>query len=122
MPDILFIGFYLSIGKDIDNEEGNTNYLAVQNILAFNRLKASKDLIINLIKGSIFLYKTKYELAGIVCTPYSGHYSGLIINMKEDSHLLKKNLNYYFDSQLNNNEILEIKDWKNILKKDFLIF
>ena len=118
MPDILFIGFDLSIGNDINNEEGNTNSLAVQNILAFNRLKDNKDLIINLIKDSLFLYNTKYELAGIVCTPYSGRYSGLIINMKEDCLLLKKNLNYYFDSQMHNNEILEIKDWKNILNKD----
>ena len=118
MPDILFIGFDLSIGNDINDEKGNSNSLPVQNILAFNRLKANKDLIINLIKDSIFLYNTKYELAGIVGTPYSGHYSGIIINMKADSHLLKKNLNYYFDNQLNNNEILEIKDWKNILNKD----
>ena len=85
MPDILFIGFDLSIGNDINNEEGNTNSLAVQNILAFNRLKDNKDLIINLIKDSLFLYNTKYELAGIVCTPYSGHYIGQIINVKEET-------------------------------------
>ena len=50
---------------------------------------------------------------------FSGHYSGLIINLIEDFHFLKKNKNYFYDDRLNNNEIVEIKNnWKDMLNSN----
>ena len=98
-PKFLFIGFDFAIGSDIENIEGKVNSIEKQNLLSFNRLENNLDLIKNLILENILIYNTSYNLIGIVCTPYSGHYNGIIINMKEDINLLKKNTNYFYDSQ-----------------------
>ena len=68
---------------------------------------------------NILIYNTSYNLIGIVCTPYSGHYNGIIINMKEDINLLKKNTNYFYDSQKNDNFIIPVENWKELLDYNY---
>ena len=54
-------------------------------------------MIKNLIKENIKINNILYELVGIVCSPYSGHFNGIIINLKEDLHLLNKHKSYFYD-------------------------
>jgi len=56
-------------------------------------------LIKNLIKENIKINNILYELVGIVCSPYSGHFNGIIINLKEDLHLLNKHKSYFYHGQ-----------------------
>ncbi len=37
----------------------------------------------------------KYVLKGIIFCPFSGYYNGLIINIEDDSHLLKQKYDYF---------------------------
>ena len=68
-----------------------------------------------ILKEEIEVFNTKYSLRGLICCPFSGHYSALIIKLFEDFHVLRKNKNYFYDDRLNNNEIIDIKDnWRDI--------
>lgn len=118
-PKFLFIGFDFSIGSDIENIEGEVNSIDKQNLLSFNRLKDNLDLIKNLILENILIYNTSYNLIGIVSTPYSGHYNGIIINMKDDINLLKKNSNYFCDGQKNDNFIIPVENWREFLDYNY---
>ena len=40
----------------------------------------------------------------------------MIINVQETSFLIEKGKNYYYDDRMNNNEIIEIINWKEWLK------
>ena len=114
-PMFLFIGFDFEIGSDIDSNSNITNSLGKQNFLAFNRLKNNLDLIKNLILDKIVINNINYILKGIVSTPYAGHYNGIITDLNEDIYLLKKGKYYFYDGQKNNNDIIEIENWRGLL-------
>ena len=96
------------------------NSIETLNLISFNRLKNNIELIKNLIVDNFIVYDIKYVLKGIICCPFSGHYNGLIINMEDDSHLLKQKSNYFYDDTLNDNCIKEIiDDWKNKPNKNY---
>ena len=91
----------------------------MQNLLAFNRLKDNLNVIKNMILDNFMINNNSYCLIGIVCSPYSGHYNELIINMNEDVNLLKKSKNYFYDSQKNENYILPIDNWRDVLDNNY---
>ena len=39
--------------------------------------------------------------------------------MKEDINLLKKNTNYFYDSQKNDNFIIPVENWKELLDYNY---
>jgi hypothetical protein len=119
-PQFIMIGFEFSLPEDLYNENNKLNSFETLNLLAFNRLKSNIEVIKNIIVNEFIVYNTKYVLKSIICCPFSGHYNCFLINLDEDSHLLKKNGNYFYDDRLNDNLIEEIfSDWKNNLNKNY---
>ena len=45
----------------------------------------------------------------------SGHYSSLLINVKEDSLLVKMGHNYLYDDNNNNNELILVENWRDLI-------
>ena len=41
------------------------------------------------------MFYLNYKLNGIISSPYVGHYSAWVINLKNDIRLLEKNCDYY---------------------------
>ena len=117
-PQFIMIGFEFSLPEDLYNANNKLNSLETLNLLAFNRLKSNIEVIKNIIVNEFIVYNTKYVLKSIICCPFSGHYNCVLINLDEDSHLLKKNGNYFYDDRLNDNLIKEIFGaWKIFLLK-----
>ena len=119
-PLFIMIGFEFSLPEDLYNKDNKLNTLETLNLLAFNRLRSNIEIIKNIIVNEFTVYNTKYILKGIISCPFSGHYNGYLINLDEDSHLLKKNCNYFYDDRLNDNLIEElIGDYKNDLNNNY---
>ena len=119
-PKFILVGFEFSLAEDLYNEQHKLNSLETLNLLSFNRLKNNIELIKNLIINEFTVYNTKYVIKGIICCPFSWHYNGILINLDEDFHLLKKTGNYFYDDRLNNNSIEEIPgNWKNKLNDNY---
>ena len=121
-PSFIFIGFEFSLPEDLEDSKRNVNSIETLNSLSFNREKKNLLTIKRILKEEIEVFNTKYLLRGLICCPFSGHYSALIIKLFEDFHVLKKNKNYFYDDRLNNNEIIEIieiKDnWRDIINNN----
>ena len=105
-PSFIFIGYEFLSSEDSEDSKGKVNSSGTINLLSFNREKNNLSTIKSIIKEEFEVFNTKYLLRGLICCPFAGHYNGLIINLLEDFHVLKKNNNYFYDDRLNNNEIL----------------
>ena len=91
----------------------------ILNLLSFNREKNNLSTIKSIIKEEFEIFNTKYLIRGLIYCPFHSHYNGLIINLLEDFHVLKKNKNYFYDDRLNNNEIIDIKDnWRDMINSN----
>ena len=66
-----------------ENESGILNKLEEEERNFNNRIIYNKDIIENL-QEKIVVYKDEYQLVGIVNTPESNHYTGLLINLNEN--------------------------------------
>ena len=118
-PSFIFIGFEFSLPEDLEDSKGKVNSTEALNLLSFNREKKNLLTIKSIIKEEFEVFNTKYLLRGLICCPFSGHYTGLIIKLFEDFHVLKKNKNYFYDDRLNNNEIIDIKDnWRDMINSN----
>ena len=84
------IGLEFSFPKDLYNKDKKLNTLETLNLLAFNRLKSNIEIIKNIIINEFTVYNNKYILKCIISCPLSGHYNGYLINLDEESHLLKR--------------------------------
>lgn len=77
---------------------------------------------INIIKDKIVetfsVYKFKFSLKAIICLPFSGHYIGILTNLEKDENPLKKGKNYFYDDLKNDNNIIEIDDYKELLDQN----
>ena len=82
----------------------------------FNKIKANLDKIEYILVNNFEIFGSKYEIRGIIAQPFVGHYNAMIINVQETSFLIEKGKNYYYDDRMNNNEIIEIINWKEWLK------
>ena len=79
-----------------------------------DNIKIIKDKIVE--KFSV--YNFRFSLKAIICSPFSGHYCGILINLEKDENLLKKGKNYFYDDLKNDNNIIEIEDYNNILDQN----
>ena len=60
----------------------------------------------------------KYILRGVILMPSDDHYTAMIINIKKDNFLLDKGKSYYYNEEINNNELILYENWRDILKTD----
>ena len=58
-------------------------------------------------------------LSGIICCPYNGHYTPIIVNIREKIGSLNINANYFYDDCSLNHEVMEIENYDNLLE-DYL--
>ena len=114
-PWFIFIGFEFWLPEDLEVSKGNVKSDETLNLISFNRVKKNLLTIKGIIKEEIEVFNTKFLLRGLICYPFSGNYTGLIINLFEDF----KYKNYFNDDRLNNNEIIEIKDnWRDTINSN----
>ena len=50
--------------------------------------------------------------------PSDDHYTALLVNVKNEQFLIEKGKSYYYNDIINNNEIIPVENWKNILGKE----
>ena len=116
VPVFIFIGFELSHEDDLYNKKHKLNSITTMNLLCYNRMEENINLILEKILEKITVYNTNYFLKAVICSPFSGHFSGLIINLEDNYKNLEPNNNYYYDDYINNHEIIKIDNFKDILK------
>ena len=81
-------------------------------------MKDNIDIIKNKIVDKFSVYNYTFTLKSIICSPFSGHYSGFLINLEKDETNLKKGKNYFYDDLLNDNNIIEVSDFKPLLNQN----
>ena len=124
VPFIIFIGFELSNENDLYNdgnsnkEENNINSEEKLNLICFNRMKDNIQLIKEKIVENFSVYNYKFSLKAIICSPFSGHYCGMLINLEQDENPLKKGKNYFYDDLKNDNNIFEKDDFNALLEQN----
>ena len=64
------------------------------------------------------LFGVKYNLIGVINTPQSNHYNGVVLNLNLKYLSLEIWKNYIYVGNKNYGEILKIKDLKNTLIKN----
>jgi len=100
----------------------NTNIsINAHDVLMFQKIKKNLNYIEYILVNELEIFGCKYEIRGIITQPYAGHYNAIIINVKEPNFLIDKEKNYYYDDNKNNNEIIEIADWKTWIKTNIPI-
>ena len=104
-PEILFI-FY-------DLGDINGNYSKV-----FNNIRLNKNLIIDQIANNFNFYNKNYELSGIICCPYEGHYTAIILDLNKDFKKLNINSNYYYDDCSFKNDLIKLENFKIKISND----
>ena len=71
--------------------------------------------IISQLESKIYIRSDIYILSGIICCPYNGHYTCLLINLNENYLCLKKHLNYYYNDTSNYHDLVEVDNIKDVL-------
>ena len=100
------------------NEKGELNSINQINFLCYKRLENNLSIILEKIIQKLTVYNLNYYLKGIVCSPFSEHFSGMIIDLDYEYKNLSKTNNYHFDDSKNNNEIIETNNYKDNLKEN----
>ena len=108
LPNFIILRFDLSSIEDSYDKNGNPKSINLFNNIIWNKINQKIDNIINVITEDFIIYNVKYNLKGFICSPFPGHYSGLLFNLKEEIYLLEKGFTYYYDDLNNNNEILKL--------------
>ena len=72
-------------------------------------------IILEKIIQKFIVYNLNYYIKGIACLPFSGHFSGIIVDLDYEYKNSEKTNNYYYDDSKNNNEIIETNNYKDIL-------
>lgn len=83
--------------------------------LLYERNKANIKKINFILVDEFKFCNKSYILRGLLTQQFSGHYSSLLINVKEDSLLVKKGHNYLYDDNNNNNELILVENWRDII-------
>ena len=86
--------------------------------LLFERNKKYISKLDYILVDDFIFCGCKYCIRGLVTQEYSGHYSAILINLKEDSFLMEKGKTYYYDDTKNNNEIILLNDWRSKIKEN----
>ncbi len=50
--------------------------------------------------------------------PGDDHYTATLINIQNNSFLMEKGKSYYYNDRMNNNEIINLENWKSILNNE----
>ena len=87
----------------------------------FEKIKKNLARLEYILVNELEIFVSNYQLRGIITQPYVGHYNAIIINIQEPSFLIDKGKNYFYDDNKNNNEIIEIDNWKNWVKNNIPI-
>ena len=120
-PTCLFLTFEDNLNEEFINLENTKVSVTEHDMLMFQKIKNNLSHIEYILTNEFEIYGSKYEIRGIITQPYAGHYNAIIINVQKPSFLIDKCKNYYYDDTKNNNEIIEIDNWKNWIKNNIPI-
>lgn len=94
-----------------DVGEHYDNFNSVINNIRYNLDKIKKQLEYNIkIRNNV------YNLSGLICCPYNGHYTCILFNLNENFYSLKKGLNYFYDGMNIIHDLIEITNFKELLE------
>ena len=120
-PIYLFLTFEDNLNEEFLNFNDTKISVGEHDLLMFNKIKNNLGYIEYILENEFEIFGAKYEIRGLITQPYAGHYNAIIINVQEPSFLIDKGKNYYYDDTKNNNEIIEIDNWKNWIKNNIAI-
>ena len=113
----LFFSFEGNLNEDFEvYEEAISDQK--QDLLIYNKIKNNLFYINNILVDNFTFCDNSYKLRGLICQPYAGHYSTILINIPMNSFLIEKGKNYYYDDRKNNNEIIPLINWREKLNDD----
>ena len=78
-------------------------------------MKTYSQTIINLLSVDFIIKDNNFKLKSLIYSPYSGHYTTILIDIFKNKHLLDKNFNYIYDDLDNDNDIVSIANWNKLL-------
>ena len=114
--------FLFFIFEDNLNEDFELNKEAISeakhDLLIYNKLKNNINYIKKLLVDNFIFCDSSYQIRGLICQEYAGHYSAILINLQTNYFLLEKGLNYYYNDRKDNNEIIPLINWKDKLDED----
>ena len=97
-PYFLFFSFEGNL-NDIFEKNLNAISEGAQDLLIFNKLKENIIYIKKMLVQTFNFCDFKYDLHGLICQEYAGHYSAILINLPYDSFLLEKGKSYYYNEE-----------------------
>ena len=113
----LFFSFEDNLNKDFElNKEAISE--AKHDLLIYNKLKNNINYIKKLLVDNFIFCDSSYQIRGLICQEYAGHYSAILINLQTNYFLLEKGLNYYYNDRKDNNEIIPLINWKDKSDED----
>ena len=119
LPNFIFIGFEFCKPEDAYYINGKPKPINLINSLIWDKINSKIETILNILVDEFIVYNIKYSLKGIICSPFSGHYSGLLYKLQNNLFLLEKGFNFYYDDYTNNNEIIKINEnYKGVLRNN----
>ena len=120
-PIFMFFTFEDNLNEEFTSLKNTNILINAHDVLMFQKIKKNLNYIEYILVNEFEIFGCKYEIRGIITQPYAGHYNAIIINVKEPTFLIDKEKNYYYDDNKNNNEIIEIADWKTWIKTNIPI-
>ena len=116
-PMFLFFSFEDNLNEDFElNKEAISE--AKHDLLIYNKLKNNISYIKKLLVDNFIFCDNSYQIRGLICQEYAGHYSAILINLQTNYFLLEKGLNYYYNDRKDNNEIIPLNNWKDKLDEE----
>ena len=116
-PMFLFFSFEDNLNEDFElNKEAISE--AKHDLLIYNKLKNNISYIKKLLVDNFIFCDNSYQIRGLICQEYAGHYSAILINLQTSYFLLEKGLNYYYNDRKDNNEIIPLINWKDKLDEE----
>ena len=113
----LFFSFEDNLNEDFElNKEAISE--AKHDLLIYNKLKNNISYIKKLLVDDFIFCDRSYQIRGLICQEYAGHYSAILINLQTSYFLLEKGLNYYYNDRKDNNEIIPLINWKDKLDEE----
>ena len=121
LPEFIFISFESELNEEFEIFPNVDLSIKEHDNLLYNKLISYFKYIEYILDNDFDIYNFKYEIKGIIAQPKVGHYCGIIINVDEPSFLIEKGKSYFYDDNLDNNEIKECYNWKDWIKKNIPI-
>ena len=116
-PIFIFISFEDNLNDIFENNDVIINENS-NDLILYNKIKENLNYIKNILVDSFSFCDKVYNLKGLICQEYAGHYSAILINVNDNSFLIDKGKTYYYNDRKYNNEIRIIENWKEKLNED----